>query len=365
MKRLLCILNSMNMGGAETFLMKIYRVLDRSRYQMDFCISMAEKCDYEDEILSMGGKIFRIPSKSKDSKAFKQQLYAVVKDNGYADVLRITSNAAGFWDLKIAKQAGALHTAARSSNASDGSIVQSAAHLLGRVLWTRYVDVKIAPSDKAASYTFGKRACRRGEVERINNGLDLSVYRFDEEGRQRVRSRLGISPSTVLVGHVGRFNTQKNHRFLVSAFAAFHREQPDSKLCLVGEGVLQAEIEAAVGQEGLTDSVVFAGLQKDIPAWLSAFDVLALPSLYEGMPNVIIEAQACGCPCILSDTVTREADLCGKTVYLPITDAAVWGRQIAQTAKQGRVTADMRAYDIHRSAQAFCRCCYGAKGDSD
>ena len=142
MKRLLCILNTMNMGGAETFLMKIYRVLDRSRYQMDFCISMAEKCDYEDEILSMGGKIFRIPSKSKDSKAFKQQLYAVVKDNSYADVLRITSNAAGFWDLKIAKQAGALHTAARSSNASDGSIVQSAAHLLGRVLWTRYVDVR-------------------------------------------------------------------------------------------------------------------------------------------------------------------------------------------------------------------------------
>ena len=327
MNRLLCILNNMNMGGAETFLMKIYRVLDRSRYQMDFCISMAEKCDYEDEILSMGGKIFRIPSKSKDSKAFRQQLSAIVKNNGYANVLRITSNAAGFWDLKIAKQAGALHTAAR--------------------------------------YTFGKRACRRGEVERINNGLDLSVYRFDEEGRQRVRSRLGISPSTVLVGHVGRFNTQKNHRFLVSAFAALHREQPDAKLCLVGEGVLQAEIEAAVGQEDLTDSVVFAGLQKDVPAWLSAFDVLALPSLYEGMPNVIIEAQACGCPCILSDTVTREADLCGKTVYLPISDAAVWGRQIAQTARQGRVTADMRAYDIHRSAQAFCRCCYGEKGDSD
>ena len=365
MKRLLCILNTMNMGGAETFLMKIYRVLDRSRYQMDFCINMAEKRDYEDEILLMGGRVFRIPSKSKDSKAFKRQLSAIVKNNGYTNVLRITSNAAGFWDLKIAKKAGALHTAARSSNASDGSVVQTAAHLLGRLLWTRYVDVKIAPSDKAACHTFGKRACRRGEVVRVNNGLDLSVYRFDGEARQRVRSRLGVSPSAVLVGHVGRFNTQKNHRFLVSAFVALHREQPDAKLCLVGEGVLQAEIEAAVRQEGLTDSVVFAGLQKDIPAWLSAFDVLALPSLYEGMPNVIIEAQACGCPCILSDTVTREANLCGKTVYLPIADAAVWGRQIAQTAKQGRVTADMRAYDIHRSAQMFCRCCYGEKGDSD
>lgn len=365
MKRLLCILNTMNMGGAETFLMKIYRVLDRSRYQMDFCINMAEKCDYEDEILSKGGRVFRIPSKSKDSKAFKRQLSAIVKNNGYTNVLRITSNAAGFWDLKIAKKAGALHTAARSSNASDGSVVQTAAHLLGRLLWTRYVDVKIAPSDKAACYTFGKRACRRGEVVRVNNGLDLSVYRFDGEARRRVRSRLGVSPSAVLVGHVGRFNTQKNHRFLVSAFADLHREQPDAKLCLVGEGVLQAEIEEAVRQEGLTDSVVFAGLQKDIPAWLSAFDVLALPSLYEGMPNVIIEAQACGCPCILSDTVTLEADLCSKTVYLPIADAAVWGRQIAQTAKQGRVTADMRAYDIHRSAQMFCRCCYGEKGDSD
>ena len=363
MERLLCILSTMNTGGAETFLMKIYRTLDTTRFQMDFCITLAEECDYEDEITALGGKIFRIPPKSKDSKEFKRQLARIVNENGYKSVLRITSNAAGFWDLKIAKKSGAAYTIARSSNSGDGSsFVQNAVHKLSRILWMRYVDLKIAPSDLAAEYTFGKRAMRKGEVKKLNNGLDLSFYRFSEEDRSAVRAEFAIPSGTSVIGHIGRFNHQKNHSFLLKVFQAFNRNNPDSVLMLAGNGILEDNIKQEVQEMGLSGSVIFTGLRNDVPALLSAFDIFLLPSFYEGMPNVIIEAQACGVPCIVSDTVTREADLGGKIPYLPIDDPDKWERETERLLFNGRSFVDMSKYDIYEVAQQFCRYCFISKG---
>lgn len=362
MKKLLCILNNMNMGGAETFLMKVYRVLDRSRWRMDFCINYAGHCDYEDEILQSGGRIFRITPKSQDSKEFKRQLTAVIQENSYTNVLRITSNAAGFWDLKIAKKAGATHTAARSSNANDGGLVQYMLHRFCRVIWTRYVDVKIAPSDLAAIYTFGEKAYRSGEVRILNNGLDLSLFRYSEEQRNALRSELHIAPETKVLGHIGRFNTQKNHSFLIHIFHRFRQAHPDSVLILVGAGDLEEQIKALVRELQLSDSVIFTGLRSDIPALLSAFDVLLLPSLYEGMPNVVIEAQACGLPCVLSDTVTKDADVSGKLVYLPLSDEQKWVDAAERSLADGRIQSDMSAYDIHTVARQFCDYCFTSEG---
>lgn len=358
MDRLLCIINNMNMGGAETFLMKVYRTIDRSRYQMDFCISVTEKCDYEDEIVQMGGRIFRIVPKSENQKEFKKQLTKIIKDNTYKSVLRITSNAAGFWDLKIAKKAGAAHTIARSSNADDGSFVQSAIHHISRALWMKYVDVKIAPSVLAAEYTFGKKAVKSGEVKKLNNGLDLSVFRYDEQAGNAVRKEFDIPQNADVIGHIGRFNTQKNHLFLIEIFNAYLKNHPGSYLMLTGTGNLEEQIKSRVSDLKIQDHVVFTGLRKDIPALLSAFDLLMLPSLYEGMPNVIIEAQACGLPCILSDTVTREADLSGGLVYLPLSDEQSWAAQAEKILRGGRISADMIDYDIRRVSAQFCDYCF-------
>ena len=166
----------MNAGGAETFLMKIYRQLDKTKYQMDFCINVPNKCFYEDEIISLGGKIYRIPSKSESFQLYKKKLFEVVNSNGYKYVLRIASNGASFIDLKIAKKAGASVCAVRSSNSSDGKGLKvKIAHRLGRVLYGKYVDVRIAPSDLAAIYTFGERAYKNGEVNILHNALDLDL----------------------------------------------------------------------------------------------------------------------------------------------------------------------------------------------
>ena len=349
----------MNAGGAETFLMKIYRNIDRSRYQMDFCINVKEKCFYEDEILAMGGRIYRIPTKSENMAEFKAGLASVIKDNGYDRVLRITSSAMGFMDLKIAKSAGASVCCARSSNASDGDGFRVwLAHRLGRLLYNRYVDVKIAPSDLAARYTFGERAYRSGKVSILHNAVDLDIFRFDAAARADVRRELGIPEGARVIGHVGRFDEQKNHTFLADIFKAVSELDASAVLLLVGDGALRASFEKKIAESGLTDRVILAGVRSDVPRLLSAMDAFAFPSFYEGMPNTVIEAQATGLPCVISDTITREANITGLVEYLPLElSAEEWARRVvSRLGMERRDTSDdfrLNRYDIGSTVEDF------------
>lgn len=324
MKRVLCILSCMNAGGAETFLMKIYRNIDRTKYQMDFCVNIFEEGFYDKEITEMGGRIFHIPAKSDNLKEFKRQLTSIIKDEHYESVLRITSNTMGFLDLKVAKKAGAKVCAARSSNSNDpAGIKAKIAHRLGRILYGKYVDVKIAPSDLAAIYTFGDRAYKNGEVKILHNALDLNIYKYDSEGRNKIREEFGIGEKYV-IGHVGRFEKQKNHQFLIRVFKEVKKRNHKAVLLLVGEGPEKQNIMSQVKSMGLSNSVIFAGIRKDIPAILSAMDVFAFPSLYEGMPNTVIEAQACGLDCVVSDSITRTVNITGKVLFKSIKYINEW-----------------------------------------
>lgn len=355
MKRLLCVLSSMNAGGAETFLMKIYRTIDRSKYQMDFCINVKEKCFYEDEIMDMGGMIHRIPSKSEGVGAFKRALTKIVRDNGYQYVLRITSNAAGFLDLKIAKKSGATVCIARSSNSSDGnSLKAKIAHRLGRALYEKFVDVKIAPSDLAAKYTFGDAS----NVHILHNALDLSVFHYRENGRAKVRNEYGFSPEDIVIGHIGRLSAQKNHMFLLEVFSKLHQQNAACKLLLIGKGELEDSIRQRVKDLQLEDAVVFGGVREDIPDVLSAMDVFLFPSLYEGMPNTVIEAQAMGLPVVLADTITKEADITGLLEYRSLAESSdIWAKAVISKMCIERTdhTKDFKdnRYDIQSVVEQF------------
>ena len=361
MKRLLCILSCMNTGGAETFLMKILRTINRTEYMLDFCINVPEPNFYEEEIKALGGKIYRIPTKSADLSGYKKALAKVVKDNGYQYVLRITSSAMGFMDLAVAKKAGAKVCCARSSNSSDGGSLKAwLAHRIGRVLYSRFIDVMIAPSDLAAEYTFGKKAYRRGDVTILHNGLDLEVYRYNEAARNAIRAEFGIPEGARVIGHIGRFNTQKNHEYLIEIFCEIKKRDPGAILLLVGNGALEEEIREKVKAFDLTDSVIFTGVRSDVPSLLSVMDVFVFPSFFEGMPNVIIEAQATGLPCLISDTITREADITGLVEYRSLqSSAADWAE--AALGKLGKERKDTRqcfidaAYDIQSVTDEFVR----------
>ena len=349
--------------------MKLYRHLDRTRYQMDFCINNPNRQFYEGEITELGGKVYRIPPKSAGLNEFKRALSAVVKDNGYRHVLRVTSNAMGFLDLKIAHDAGAEVCAARSSNASDGTGWKPwLAHRLGRLLYGKYVNVKIAPSDLAAKYTFGNRAYEGGEVKMLRNAIDLSAFHYDPVGRKSVRAEFGIPEGTKIVGHVGRFQEQKNHSYLIKVFSELCKRMDDARLLLVGEECETAScVRRFVNELGLGSRVIFAGVRRDIPQLLSAMDVFVFPSRFEGMPNTVIEAQAAGLPCVIADTITREADITGLVTYLPIVGNPVaWCKPIVAALSQTRrndLTADfIRAgYEITSSVREFERIIWGAE----
>ena len=362
MKRVLCILSCMNAGGAETFLMKIYRQLDRTKYQMDFCVNIFEEGFYDEEITQMGGRIFRIPAKSDNLKEFKKQLSAIIKSEQYETVLRITSNTMGFLDLKIAKKAGAKICAARSSNSNDPAGIKARiAHRLGRILYGKYVDVKIAPSDLAAIYTFGKKNYLQGKVNILHNGLKLFEYAFNPANRTAIRNEFGISEETSVIGHIGRFQQQKNHEFLIDVFYEYLKSNDNSILMLVGVGDLENQIREKVKELNIENNVIFTGLRQDVPALLSAFDTFVFPSIYEGMPNTVIEAQASGLNCLISDTITKEANITGTVSYISLNmKPGYWANNISLSNVQMRpmATEKMKSYDIDEVTDEFIRLMY-------
>ena len=320
-QRILCILDSLDAGGAETFMMKLYRAMDRDAYQMDFVVC-ASGC-YDEEVLRLGGRVYHIPLRTKHPVRSFRELKKLVRANHCRYVLKLCTEPIAAVDLIAARLGGAAWIGARSCNA--GSASGTARRLLNRLLrplFNSILDYKLAPSDLAARYTFGRRAYERGEVVILPNALDLSIYRFDSRGRREVRAEFGLAPDAHVIGHVGRFSGQKNHAFLLDIFAAIHSADPAARLLLVGEGELEQTVREKAERLGLTDAVVFTGVRSDIPRLLSAMDVFVFPSLYEGMPNAVIEAQATGLPCVIADTITREADITGLVRYMPLTASA-------------------------------------------
>ena len=358
MKRVLCLISGMNSGGAETFLMKLYRKIDKNSYQMDFCVNIKEEGFYDNEILEMGGKIYHIPSKSENVRKFKKSLTEIIKNEKYEYVLRITSNTMGFMDLKIAKKAGAKVCAARSSNSNDPQeLKMKIAHILGRILYGKYVDVKIAPSELAGIYTFGENEYNKHNVHILKNAVDLEQYKYSDQNRKNIRSELGISDDDIVCGHIGRFSKQKNHKHLIEIFNSLLKKSPNAKLILVGEGELQQDVIKQCKQLGIQENVYFLGVRSDIPAILSAMDVFVFPSLYEGMPNTVIEAQATGLSCVISDTITKQANVLGSVKYISLNSSNdIWVQEILNKSKKRYFSKEVfiqKGYEINSSVEDF------------
>lgn len=326
MKRLLCIVGSMNAGGAETFLMKVYRQLDKSKYQMDFAVAVEEEGFYDKEILDMGGKIHHITPKSMGVLKNFNSIKKLVRDEKYEYVLRTSQHSLSALELLAAKYGGAKVRVFRSSNSNttSGSRKAMMLHKICGFMPKYFANVRIAPSTEAAEFMFGKGCIQSGRARLIHNGVDTAVFCYNSKARDRVREEFGIKKEEFVIGHVGRFNQQKNHQYLIEVFFNILKRNSYSKLILVGMGELEDKIRKQVHELGIEKNVIFAGVRKDIPDILSACDTFVFPSFYEGMPNTVIEAQAVGLPCIISDRITREADITGLVNYLKLDDIDEW-----------------------------------------
>lgn len=350
MKRILCILSSLNAGGAETFLMKIDRALPTDEYRLDFVVSQGGGC-YTQEVLDRGGRIYEIPKRTEDFLGAFRGIRAIVKENNYDTVLKLGENSLAVADLIAAKQGGAKNLALRSCNAPTGlSIKMRCIHNLLKPLLNSVATVKLAPSRLAADFMFGK-SC---DVTLLNNGVDLDFFHFDAQGRELVREELGLN-NKLVVGHIGRFNKQKNHRYLLEVFREISNLRSDAVLVLVGVGEDHDLIVGWISELGLEERVILTGQRFDIPQVLSAMDVFVFPSLFEGMPNTVIEAQATGLPCVIADTITREADITGLVHYLPLSDKPEdWAKKTLEVLSETRqnTSSDFIAngYDIKEVA---------------
>jgi len=359
MIKLICFVGAMNAGGAETFLMKIYRAIDRNKYQFDFIVNTKEKCFYDDEIQLLGGHIFYSKPKSKALLANIIENYRIIKKNQYDAALRMTSHSLGTIDLLVAKIAGINKLILRSTNAGNtGSKTSYFLHKLFSFLPQCIPTVKIAPSELAAEYLFGKDCVKSGIVQIIHNGLPLDKFAFSESDRIITRKQLAVERNFV-IGHIGRFNVQKNHCFIIDVFQKLYKKNNSARLLLIGSGELENQIKQQAEKLGLLDKVIFAGTRHDIPELLMAMDVFVLPSFFEGMPNVVIEAQATGLPCIVSDMVTKEVQITDLVIQLPL-NINLWGDSIMRLDKHFNreiYNHILRngAYDINKSVDEFVK----------
>ncbi len=358
-KRILCSVGSMDTGGAETFLMKLYRSLDREKYQMDFCVVKKEKGFYDDEIISYGGKIFHVTPKSANPVKSFWDIRNVVKKNNYDYVMRVGMNSLSTMDLIAAKLGGAKRLVLRSSNSDTcGGKLSSLIHKLFLFLPKIVPNVKIAPSTEAAEFVFGKKSVEKGEVLYLNNAIPTEKYIFNQNIRKAKREELNLKDEFV-VGHVGRFMNQKNHKFLIEIFSEVVKRIPEAVLLLIGEGELKTQVENQAKMLGISKNIRFLGVRKDVPEIMMAMDALLFPSFFEGMPNVLIEAQATGLHCITSDTVTKEANITGLVDYLNLKEnARIWAEKLMEYSNgyERKDYSDIYAqkgYDIKSSAQKF------------
>lgn len=328
-------------GGIETFMMELYRRMDPALVRFDFLTAAgAEPMFYEREIEERGGRVFRVlRSEWSHPFAARRELLRFYREHPEIDGVHLHANTPYVFPLKVAKEAGiglrVLHSHNNGRASRGGGLVGRAAHALRDARIAR--DIAVAPSHyfacsrSAAEFMFPGR-----EHTWVRNGIDTAAYRFDPAVRDAVRAELGLGPRTAAVGFCGWFHEQKNPLFLMETFARFHAMRPDSALLLAGTGPLEGEMRALAREHGMEDAVRFLGPRDDMPRLYQAMDVFVLPSVFEGLGIVCVEAQASGLPCVVSDRVAPEADVTGDVAFLPLEDGAqAWAEAVGRALEDG------------------------------
>ena len=345
--RILHVLGGLSLGGAESRIMDLYRSTDRQKMQFDFLVHSSEKEHFDEEIETLGGRVYRVPrfkvynwfSYKRALKRFFAQHHEFRAVHGH-----MTSTAAIY--LPIAKKAGIPIVIGHARSAGvAGGLKGLLTKWLRRPLKHR-ADYCLACSKEAGEAVYGKKWVDAGRVEVVPNAVDAAKYAYDENVRNEMRRELGLSDKLV-IGHVGSFREAKNHVFLIQIFAEIYKKRKDAVLLLLGDGALRETIEKQVSEAGLTQAVRFLGNQAKVSPYYQAMDYLVFPSLYEGLPGTVIEAQAAGLRVLVSDEVTKEAGVTELAEFFSLHKAASeWAAYVVENCEYERKS---RLSDIHKA----------------
>lgn len=328
MLRVLQVVTYMGRGGLETMIMNYYRNIDRSKIQFDFLVHRQEEAAYDKEILSLGGHIYRMPVLNPFSKAYFSSLDSFFKKHRY-NIVHSHLDCMSAYPLKIAQKNGVSVRIAHSHNKSQDKNLKYPIKLLSKRLIPKYATHLFACGKEAGYWMFNGKP-----YTILNNAIDAQMYTYNEQIRNEVREELNLTNDNFVIGHVGRFNPQKNHGFIIDVFNAVYKRDENARLVLVGSGDGQQAIEDKVKRLGLSDAVLFLGSRGDVNRVLQAMDVFLFPSLYEGLPLSIIEAQAAGLPCIISDNVPDECIKTDRVFWYSLGEPAdFWADKIFEALK--------------------------------
>ena len=363
--RVLHSVGVMNRGGAENLIMNIYRNIDRSKVQFDFLTHHNIQGAFDDEIRSLGGKIYTVPYGVKSLHfRYINSLNNFFKEHKEYNIVHSHMSDASGLIARVAKKNGVKVRIAHSHIANPKHSFLQKLYLQGysKKLIPNNCNVYLACSKEAGKYLFSdKRIIDKFKV--IKNSIDIDKYLPNEEIRRRVRKELDVENDFV-VGHVGRFQKQKNHSFLIDIFYELLKVKPNAKLILVGGGALgeegsKGEISNKIKEMGLSSRVIFLGVRDDVDKLMKAFDIFVFPSLYEGLPLTLVEAQTTGVGCVISDVITKEVEFnMGKLEFVSLNNTDEWVERIITLGSKRIIEVDKcrnyvenNGYDIKKTAK--------------
>lgn len=352
--RILQMIGSLNVGGSQSMIINIYKAIDRDKVQFDFIIDHADHLYYKEILENMGAKIYTMPSfKGYNFSEIKKAWNSFFSIHSEYKVLHthVRSYASVF--LPVAKKYG-VKTIIHSHSTSNGSGIMAIYKYMLQYPLRYQGDYYFGCSKESGRWLFGEKTVNKPNFMIIKNGIDVKKYTPNEDIRKNIRAEFGISESDIVYGHIGRFHESKNYPFLLKVFYEINKINCNSKLVLVGDGKLKKDIIREVKQLGISEKVIFTGMRDDIATVLQAFDCFLFPSKWEGLPVTLVEAQAAGIPCIVSDKITREVKLTDSILYLPIDkDVNEWVKE-AQLLNGKRMdnAAQIKkcGFDINESA---------------
>lgn len=339
--RVLQVFTIMNRGGAESMIMNYYRKIDREKVQFDFLVHRKEKAAFDDEIESLGGKIYRFdPINPLFPGDYYNKLRVFFKNNSKYSVVHSHLNTFSCFPLKIAKEFNIPCRIAHAHIAIDDVSILSLFSQKESIKETFKKLIKLqlkkkvkrdathlfSCGDKAGKWLFGSKE----SFTTMNNAIDTEKFAYNASVAKEYKQEFNLQ-NRLVIGHVGRFASQKNHAFLLQIFAALVKEKPASDLVLIGDGPLKKVMEKEVKSLSIDSNVHFLGVRADVPELFQMFDIFVFPSFYEGLPVTLIEAQAAGIKVLASDSITTEVSLTDDIEFLSIDKPAeFWANKILE-----------------------------------